>query len=196
MISEGVPSILRQDILRERDSLSPDIIRNASEKIIASLKLFFAAKAVKVPFIYVSFRSEVFTQALIQERLAGGLAVAVPFTDIKYRRIAPFLIKDWHRDLKPGSYGILEPDPYRAELVSPEVLDVVITPGSVFDRHGGRYGYGGGYYDRFLSQDAPCAIRIGLAFQLQVMDMIPLEPHDQRLDVIITENEIITCKTI
>ena len=194
MTLEPDPYILRRDILHERDGLSADSITSASEKIISSLLPILEARDTKLPFIYVSFRTEVVTHSLIKERLAKGLAVAVPFTDIENRRIIPVLIRDWRRDLKPGGYGILEPDPSRAEVVPPEFLDVVIVPGSVFDRRCGRYGYGGGYYDRFLAQEAPCALRIGLAFQLQIAERIYLLPHDQKMDVIVTENEVIRCK--
>lgn len=195
MMSEPDPSILRQGILCERDSLSSDLISSASKKIIDSLGSIAVSRDAKLPLIYVSFRTEVITHSLIKERLAKGLAVAVPFTDIKNRRIIPVLIRDWRRDLKPGGYGILEPDPSRgAEVVQPEFLDVVIVPGSVFDRRCGRYGYGGGYYDRFLAQEASCALRIGLAFQFQIAERIPLARHDQKMDIIVTENEIIRCK--
>ena len=70
---------------------------------------------------------------------------------------------------------------------------MVVVPGSVFDRRCGRYGYGGGYFDRFLSIEAPQALRIGLAFSLQVLPEIPLKTHDQRMDIIVTENEILRC---
>lgn len=193
MTLESSSYILRQSILGKRDALSADLISSNSEKIIGSLSSILESKNTKIPFIYVSFKTEVVTHNLIKERLAKGLAVAVPFTDIKRRKIMPFLIKDWCRDLRPGGYGILEPDPSKAEIVQPELLDVVIVPGSVFDRHCGRYGYGGGYYDRFLAQEAPCALRIGLAFQLQIADRLYLLPHDQKMDMIVTENEVIRC---
>jgi 5-formyltetrahydrofolate cyclo-ligase len=70
---------------------------------------------------------------------------------------------------------------------------MVVVPGSVFDRRCGRYGYGGGYYDRFLSIEAPQALRIGLAFSLQVVPGIPLKTHDQKMDIIVMENEMLRC---
>ncbi|MBE0584168.1 MAG: 5-formyltetrahydrofolate cyclo-ligase, partial [Desulfofustis sp.] len=76
-------------------------------------------------------------------------------------------------------------------LVAPIDLDLIILPGSVFDRRGGRFGYGGGYYDRLLAQ-VPNATRIALAFELQVVDRLPLADHDELLDRIVTEQRIIT----
>ena len=193
---DPIPSTLRRDILFKRDNLALDFINSASERIVEVLGLITAFKQARLPFIYVSFRTEVITHRLIRERLAKSLPVAVPFTDIKNRRIIPVLIKDWEHDLTSGSYGILEPCPSRVEEYSipPGLLDVIIVPGSVFDRHCGRYGYGGGYYDRFLERNAPLALRIGLAFQLQLLESVPLAPYDQRMDLIVTETEIIECE--
>ncbi len=188
-------SALRRDILLKRDSLSIDFINEASGKIAESLWAAAVFNRARLPFIYVSFRTEVFTHNLIRGRLDKGLPVAVPFTDVKNKRIVPVLIEDWERDLAPGSYGILEPYPSVIErhAVPSGTVDVVVAPGSVFDRHCGRYGYGGGYYDRFFEKEAPCAFRIGLCFQFQLLENIPLAPHDQLLDLLVTEREVIEC---
>ncbi|MCW5208768.1 hypothetical protein VU10_00855 [Desulfobulbus sp. US1] len=61
---------------------------------------------------------------------------------------------------------------------------------------GGRLGYGGGYYDRFLTQDAPQARRIGLAYALQMVEQVPMEAHDQYMDMIITEQQAYACKKL
>jgi 5-formyltetrahydrofolate cyclo-ligase len=147
----------------------------------------------KIPLIYVSFRSEVDTHQLIKERLNCGLEVAVPKADIVNKGLQAYLLKDWGKDLRPGAYGILEPDIRRASLIRPSQIDVVLIPGSVFDRLCGRHGYGGGYFDRFLSIRAPQALRIGLAFGLQVLPEIFMKKHDQRMDMIVTESEILRC---
>jgi len=96
--------------------------------------------------------------------------------------------------LRPGAFSIQEPDPALCLKIEPDQIDVVIVPGSVFDKRGARFGYGGGFYDRFLANDAPQAIRIALAFSFQVLDNnIPVKSHDQFMDYIITEKEIIFC---
>lgn len=66
-------------------------------------------------------------------------------------------------------------------------IDVVILPGVGFDREGGRLGYGGGYYDRFLPRLRADACKIAVAYELQILPQVPLEPHDMRLDVLVTE---------
>ena len=142
-------------------------------------------------FIYVNFRSELETLELIYQCLSQGKRVAVPLVDASTVRMIPLLIKDPEKDLVPGYYGIPEPDPQKSLRVAPREIDAAVIPGSVFDIQGGRLGYGGGYYDRFLVNDAPQAKRIGLAFEMQVVEKVPVEPHDQPLDILITEKRIV-----
>ncbi len=149
----------------------------------------------RMPMFYVSFRSEVYTHDLIKERLEQNLPVVLPETDVQERELRPRLITNWAGDLRTGAYGILEPDPESTTLVDPAEIDFVVVPGSVFDKDCGRYGYGGGYYDRFLSLRAPKALRVALAFRFQVMESIPLKEHDQRMDVIVTEDGPLMCHT-
>ena len=183
----------RSQILSKRDRLSFSTMSYLSKKITDNLRGLEEYQTSRMPLIYVSFRSEVDTHQLIRERLNSGLEVAVPKTDVTNRRLETYLLKDWEKGLRPGAYGILEPDVKVASLIRPSQIDMVVVPGSVFDRQCGRYGYGGGYFDRFLSIEAPQALRIGLAFSLQVLPEIPLKTHDQRMDIIVTENEILRC---
>jgi 5-formyltetrahydrofolate cyclo-ligase len=187
------PSCYRSQILAKRDSLSFFNLSYLSEIITDSLRELEEYKTSRMPLIYVSFRSEVETHQLIKQRLNSGLEVAVPKTDVKNRRLETYLLRDWGKDLRPGAYGILEPDAETASLIRPSQIDLAVVPGSVFDRQCGRYGYGGGYFDRFLSIKAPQALRIGLAFSIQLLPGIPLKAHDQRMDIIVTESEILRC---
>ena len=187
------PSFYRSQILAKRGRLSSFNLSHLSETIIYRLRGLEEYRSSRMPLIYVSFRSEVETHQLIKERLNSGLEVAIPKTDVKNRHLEAYLLEDWGKDLRPGAYGILEPDAEAASLIQPSQIDLAVVPGSVFDRKCGRYGYGGGYFDRFLSIKAPQAIRIGLAFSLQLLPEIPLKPHDQRMDIIVTESEILRC---
>ena len=186
-------SYYRSQILSKRNSLSFSTLSCLSKKIADNLRGLDEYRTSRVPLIYVSFRSEVDTHQLIKERLNSGLEVAVPKTDITSRWLETYLLRNWGKDLSPGAYGILEPDVKVTSLISPFQIDLAVVPGSVFDHKCGRYGYGGGYFDRFLSIEAPQALRIGLAFSLQLLPEIPLKTHDQRMDIIVTENEILRC---
>jgi 5-formyltetrahydrofolate cyclo-ligase len=95
--------------------------------------------------------------------------------------------------LKRHRFGMLEP---AADLpvVDPTTPDVVLVPGVAFDRRGGRLGFGGGYYDRFLSTTP--ALRIGIAFDQCLVEELPCGEHDQQMDWVATPSEMIKCEKV
>ena len=185
--------LLRKEFLRRRDEL-PAEERLAKSRIIET-RLFNHPDIVSAQniFFYVSFRSEVQTHEMIHAALAIGKTVTVPVTDMNQKRLVLSRIESFEDDLAPGTMGILEPRPARLRQVQAHEVDVVITPGAVFCEKGWRVGYGGGFYDRFLSESKKKSY--ALAFELQVVQDVP---HDLRYDVgvdyIITENRVICCK--
>ncbi len=180
---------LRQRILAARDALAPETRQGWSAAICRRLWEIPAVAAARTVMVYVSFRSEVETGSFIADCLARGVTVAVPRTEVKAKRLAIYRLSDPARDLKPGYCGIPEPDPAHTAPVDPATIEVVILPGSVFDWAGGRLGYGGGYYDRFLAGEAPQALRVGVAYTMQVVERVPVLAHDMRLHWLVTENE-------
>ncbi len=184
---------LRKRILAERDKLPETLRAEFSRRIKANLFSLDEFSAAKLLMLFCSFRSEVDTFPIISTLLQQKRRVVLPVTDTKKKELKCYLIKDLN-DLKVGAFSIKEPDPLKCEEIAPRLLDIVVVPGSVFDRRGARFGYGGGFYDRFLSKRAPSALRIALAFSIQVMDYnIPMKPHDEFMDIIITEREVIRC---
>lgn len=89
--------------------------------------------------------------------------------------------------LTTGRFGIREPDPDAAVQVLPDEGDTILVPGLAFDRRGGRLGRGGGFYDRFLER-WPNAFRVGVAFSSQLIESVPCEAHDVRVDAVVTED--------
>jgi 5-formyltetrahydrofolate cyclo-ligase len=85
---------------------------------------------------------------------------------------------------------VLEPKPECACPVEPDLIDLVVVPGTAFDPHGGRLGYGLGYYDRLLA-DMPLAVRVALAFECQMLPEVTREPHDLPVDIILTEERVL-----
>ncbi|MEJ2688529.1 MAG: 5-formyltetrahydrofolate cyclo-ligase [Deltaproteobacteria bacterium] len=181
---------LRRQILTERDSLSPEFRSAASLAITDRLWPLEPFAEANTLFTYVNFRSEPETGTIIHRALAAGKVVTVPYTVIGSHLLA-CRIKDPALELRPGYCSIPEPDPATSPPVAPRSIDVVLLPGSVFDLQGGRLGYGGGYYDRFLAREAPQALRIGLAFEKQVVDKLPLELHDIPLHLLVTEERLL-----
>lgn len=184
---------LRKKILASRDQLTQEEIAVKSQAIQQSLLNLEQVRNRQTIFAYVSFRSEVATLDLIKTLIGMGKTVAVPITRVREKRLDIVRITDPAADLRPGYCQIPEPNEElcRSQLLAPEAIETILLPGSVFDQRGGRFGYGGGYYDRLLAQ-IPAAARIGLAFDLQIVEKAPLSAHDQLLDLVVTETRIIT----
>ena len=185
--------LLRNKILRRRDKLPPEERQVKSRIIETSLFNLPDIISAQNIFFYVSFRSEVQTHEIIRAVLASGKTVTVPVTDMKQRRLVLSRIESFEDDLAPGTMGILEPGPEKLRPVPAQQVDVVITPGAVFCEKGWRIGYGGGFYDRFLSEFKKMSY--ALAFELQVVQDVPYDlRYDVGVDYIITENRVISCK--
>lgn len=182
---------LRRRILAARDLLPLATIGEKSTAISERLLQLEIFRDCRTVMFYAAFRSEVQTMGAMTRCLQRGVQLALPLSLPASRGLQPRLVTDLTHDLRPGYCGIAEPDPERTRAVEPAALEVVVVPGSVFDLLGGRFGYGGGFYDRFLAAEAPRALRIGLAFALQVVPgELPLSAHDQRLDYLVTEEQV------
>lgn len=183
--------LLRRQGLAARALLSPTERATLSRQIVDSVMRLPVFQEKNSVFIYCSYQSEVETWVLIRRCLAAGKTVCVPLTQPAQSRMSAVVITKPALDLIPGYKGIPEPDFTVAPLrfLSPSLIEAAVIPGAVFDRAGNRLGYGGGFYDRFLS-GASQALRIGLAFSRQVADYLPALPHDVPLDVLVTEQEV------
>ena len=135
---------------------------------------------------YVSLPMEVNTHPMIEESLRLGKRVLVVLVDLENKELKLKEIRDFRRDLTPGTLGILEPTAKTrsAELREAECL---IVPGLVFDVKGHRLGRGGGFYDRLLAKLPAEVATIGLAFSFQVLPQIPLQDHDKAVQLVLTE---------
>ncbi len=191
---------LRQEFLNRRDSLSRDEIDSKSEKIENELFALPEFRRAKTVMFYVSFRSEVETEKMIRNALNLRKRVVVPVVDGE--KIEAIEIKNFEKELTEGSFGIKEPKKELRKRVDQKEIDLVVVPGVVFDKTGGRLGYGRGYYDRFLKSKSielrmagsPQRALIGLAFDLQITRKIPLVEKDVRVDKIVTESGTINCE--
>ena len=128
--------------------------------------------------LYYPHKNEVNTLPIIEELLSYGKKVLLP--KVENREIIPILVEDLNQ-LKNGFAGIKEPDGKR---VDKKGIDIVIVPAVAYDKRGYRLGYGHGYYDRFLSDYE--GLKVGLAYDFQIVDTIPYENHDIPVDLVIT----------
>ena len=126
-----------------------------------------------------------------RSRARHGKRVVVPWCVVETNQLELFLLEDMS-ELVEGAYKILEPRTELRDLpaknVRPEELDVVMVPGTAFDPRGGRMGQGKGYYDRLLANARADAPLVGMAFDCQVFDEIPVAPHDVFMDLVLTES--------
>lgn len=190
-VVDGV--LLKKNILAARNSLSAAEREFKSGKILSTLLSLDEITSVDTVFVYINFRSEVHTKRLITTLLRLGKRIVVPVTLVPERRLLAVAINDLDQDCVPGFCSIPEPRPelWENQQVAGRDIEAILLPGSVFDERCGRWGYGGGYYDRFLTNEAPLATRIGLAFDLQIVRLLSLRPHDQLLDMIVTEKRVL-----
>lgn len=137
---------------------------------------------------YAAKDPEVETLVLINHLLNAGKTVSVPIIEKETRTLRLSRLFSV-ADLEPSTFNV--PEPLSKENpISPSEIETVIIPLLGFDRKGNRIGYGAGYYDRFL-KDNPHLEKIGLAYACQEVDLVPTEENDIRLDMVITESEII-----
>ena len=177
---------LRARILAVRDGLPEAARAAASRRICAAVAALDVWRDAETVMLYAAFGSEVNVDALIALAWRANKTVLLPRVEKAERRIHPYRVDGWDV-LVPGTYGIREPDPARCMPWS-DPIDAVIVPGVAFDGRGGRMGYGAGYYDRFLTGAASGAVRLAVAFSCQVVDALPLEPHDAPMHWLITED--------
>lgn len=177
---------LRAEILARRDNLPPANRRTASARIRETCLGHPAIARAASLFVYVSTPREVDTHRLIDHLLAAGRTVLVPLIrDREQMTAVPF--PGWSC-MRPGQLGILTPP---ALPPWDGTVDAALVPGVAFTAGGARLGYGRGYYDRWLSTH-PATTAIALAFELQVVDKLPLDSHDMLIPTIITERRTIT----
>ena len=190
---------LREKLLKRRDAIPPEL-KSAKESAIEdrlfSQDIFKKARSI---LLYVSFRSEVDTRKYLHDIIKLGKKLVLPLVDTRHKVLKLYEIKN-PDELKPGYMGILEPGVLRYRRCSLKDIDLVIIPGTGFDPKGNRLGYGGGYYDKLLSMEARELAEIdhittvALAFEEQIGEEIPSEPHDIKVDMIVTDERIIQCE--
>jgi len=163
--------------------------KQALRDLVLGRRDALAGAAAGTVLCFASFRSEVDTTPLIAWWLARDAVVALPRI-VGAHHMEAYAVTDLQSDLVAGRWDIPEPRP-GLPLVDPVAIDVVIVPGSAFDRAGGRMGYGGGFYDTFLARLRPDARRIGICFDLQVVERVPCETHDLCVDLVVTESRAI-----
>ena len=181
---------LRSYMVNKRSRITAKIRTEKSEIIMNKLRSLQVYLDAKLILVYVSFRSEVETHSFINQALRDGKRIAVPLTISDAKLLLPCEIFSLD-DLAPRTLGILEPDKNNTNEVNRKDIDLAVVPGLAFDLHGNRLGFGAGYYDRFLPSLRKDAITIGVCFDEQLVEQLPVEVFDVPLDGVLTNLELI-----
>ncbi|MBU0757845.1 MAG: 5-formyltetrahydrofolate cyclo-ligase [Nanoarchaeota archaeon] len=177
---------IRQEILRLRNGFSREDLDEKDISIKKRLENLDEFRKAGTVLFYVSFESEVATHSLIREALVDKKNVIVPY--IEEKEIFLSKIEDFI-ELETGKFGILEPKKKFIRKANLDDVNLIIVPGIVFDMHGHRVGFGGGYYDKLLCKTK--ALKIGMCYEFQIVNDVPVELHDIPVDIIVTEDRII-----
>ena len=140
---------------------------------------------------YAAARGELPLSAVLQDVLSTGRVLLLPRCDAPGEMTARRVTALWQ--LRPGAYGLPEPGA-DCPAIDPQDIGLILVPGTAFDRRGGRLGQGGGYYGRFLWRTR--ALRVGICHDFALLDRVPAQAHDARMDMIITPGAWIDCRQI
>jgi 5-formyltetrahydrofolate cyclo-ligase len=178
---------VRGEAFGRRDALTPQIRQAAAETIAARpFPLPIAPRTIVSGFM--PMKTEIDPLPLMRKLEGQGARLALP---VLVGRGKPLVMRAWTfgEPLSEGVWGIREPEP-EADEVAPDIL---LVPLLAFDRAGGRIGYGGGYYDRTLTalRATKKVTAVGIAFAAQEVPQVPVGAGDARLDLVLTEREVI-----
>ena len=182
----------RQTAITRRDALPPEMRKAAAETIAACGFPLRISPDVTVSG-FMPLKSEINPLPLMQKLAEQGARLALP---VVAGRGKPLIMRQWAwgEPLASGVWGIREPNPDAPE-VEPDIL---LVPLLAFDRAGHRIGYGAGYYDMTITglRAKKPVTAVGIAFAAQEIPVVPATPRDARLDLVLTEKEVIDLRVL
>jgi len=183
---------LRQLMRKRLIDMAPELRRQKSKKACQNLIDLQQFKQASVVMVYLALPHEVDTTAVMIHAWQSGKIVAVPKVSWQQRHMIPVEINSLETGFDTERHGLRNPT--TGQPVPVDDIDIVIAPGLAFDRSGNRLGRGGAYFDRFFAAKELTALKVALAFSEQLVEQVPMESHDQRVDMIVTDQEVIDCR--
>ena len=192
---------VRKQVTDLKNALTKEQVASWSKTLKERFCALDAYKQAQCIYFYMTYNNEVQTSAMIEQAIADGKRAAVPITlasgetksaDGKPKRdYMEFVYLKSLSECSAGYMGIPEPEESlikaEPERIANEKEVLILMPGLAFDRSMNRIGYGGGFYDKYLSSHADTAFtKIALGFDFQLFETIPTEPHDEKMDLILT----------
>ena len=178
-------SEIRKRIISLRNSLTEEELKKANNIITDKVINSDFYKNAKSIFIYISFGSEVNTIDIINNALKCNKEIYVPKTNKMKKEMEAIRIHNLD-NMSVDKWGILEPNNVDENLIGTK-FDLIIMPGVAFDKGGNRIGYGGGYYDKYISKYQHKTTLLALAYNIQIVESIESDEHDIKVDCIIAD---------
>ena len=184
---------LRQSIIAARSRI-PKAERTALSAVIARRVMALDAyRAARTVLGYMEFGAEFGASQWVRQALADGKRLLLPKVNRATSELDVYRVTDLQRDVAPGLWDIPEPLPQRCAAATLDEVEFILLPGVAFGRDGARLGYGGGFYDKLLARLEHRPALVGAAYSLQVVEGIPQEATDRKVEWLVTETETIAC---
>ncbi|MHB1394983.1 MAG: 5-formyltetrahydrofolate cyclo-ligase [Clostridia bacterium] len=187
--------VIRKQILGIRNKLSDNEVDTLSESIFLNLRENSFLDNSSHVMVYLDFKHEVKTDAIINYCLERNKKVYIPICIPETHEISISRITSL-QELQSGHFGIREPILQYVRLSDSSLIDLVLVPGVAFDNKGNRAGFGAGYYDRFMKRLQSGAVKAALAYSFQLVDLVPSDEYDISVDYIVTEKGTIKCTCV
>lgn len=187
---------LRQHIIAARENLPASERQRLSRAVIQSVCELTAYRQAHTVLGYLNFGSELASELWVQQAVADGKRVLLPRVNRASMHLDLYQVRKLEHDVAPGFMGIREPVVERC--IKEEALntvDFILLPGVAFTRDGARLGYGGGFFDKLLAHMPHQPALVAGAFSLQVVQEIPQEITDRKVEWLVTEDGTICCKS-
>jgi 5-formyltetrahydrofolate cyclo-ligase len=182
----------KEDLQKQKLELRAKI-RAALEKISQAVRavesmdlcerLKIQMRSARAILFFAPLPDELDVWPLLEESLASGKIIALPFFDVEGKKYGTRRLKNLATEIIIGKFGVREPIQSCAEIPL-QLFDLILVPGMAFDLHGNRLGRGKGFYDRLLANAN--ALKCGVGHDFQLLEKIPAEPHDGKVDYILT----------
>ncbi|QQE78599.1 5-formyltetrahydrofolate cyclo-ligase [Alicyclobacillus sp. SO9] len=188
--------VLRKQFLAARSELSKQYQGQLGLQICHHVETWLfehntKTTPIRTVALYAAMGDEVDLQPLAQSLRARGIVTAYP--KCYSQRNMSFYNVNSLEELTPSSFGVPEPPGHESRYVDEQSIDVMLIPGLAYTLDGLRLGYGGGFYDKFLSHSGRAYTRIGIAYDRQLTARLPCGPLDERVSYLATEKGVRSC---
>lgn len=191
MVKNHEKSQLRKRMLAKLVTLAKNEAIRRSRDVENRLSSLSEYRESKIIMFYYPIKGEVDVREIVRKSLLTK-KVCLPAADLINKQLKIYQIEELDSDVSKGAFGIKEPNKEATKEVDIENIDLVVVPGLAFDCQKNRLGRGGGFYDRFLQKIPNSTKKIGVAFDFQILESLPVNlARDQKVDLIVTEKRVI-----